>query len=192
MKFRYFILKGDSLKAYLESEKKEFEQMEAQRKALLEDRDDIESYRPGQGGGIMAIKFKEGKQPAGFVSASKNLSDDEVRPHARSKEAKPWRDLLSSIRIQESCQGFLTKSISLPDWIIGGPSPNGFGSTMYSSRAGHVGDKVYVEVPQGEKPYEPHEDLEEVKGWEFEKACEESKDFDYKFCYVMRSRTTTA
>lgn len=190
MKFRYFKLKGKSLKVYLESEKKEMGQRKAMTKVLLEDRDDIENFRTSHGD-VYCVKFKEGMQPSGFVKAHKDLSPREVRPHGRSKEAKPWRELFKSLSVTEDCQSEIRKFMKLPDFVLGGPSGRGFGRACYSSRVGHVGDDVFVEVPVSEEtPYEPHDDLKEVKGWQFEKAIEESDD-ELGAVYKLTSRASS-
>ena len=173
MNFRYFKLTGQALKAYLSSEATEMEQRNAVTKALLKDRDDIESYRPSRTGGIVSILFKEGMQPEGFVRASKNLPPDEVRPHGKSKIAKPWRELLKSLHITENCQKNTRSLLDLPTFIIGN------GMRAYSSRIGHVGEDVFVEVPDKDNSFVPMKDLVEVKNWEFVKACEEAVNYEY-------------
>ena len=104
MKFRYFILQGESLAFYLAAEEKEFLQRHNQHEILLGQRDDIESFRPDHSGGIMSILFKEGKQPKGMIRAHKDLPKNEVRPHATNKDAKELRDLLKSLRVTEDSQ----------------------------------------------------------------------------------------
>ena len=189
MKFRYFILNGGARRAYLKSEKKEMAQRIALHKALLKDRDDIQSYRPSRDGGVASMVFKEGKQPAGFVRASKKLSKEEVRPHGKSKEAKSWRDLLKSLAVSEDCQAVLCKELGLPVFVPGANSSSRTGMSMYSSRSGHVGQRVYVEVPEETGgPFEPSGDMREVEAWMFEKACSEAEGYDYGKVYVLPSR----
>lgn len=190
MKFRYFILQGESRKAFLKSEREEMDQRIAQRKALLEDRNDIESFRSGHDGKIFCITFKDGKQPDGFVRASKKLPPKEVRPHGKSKEAKPWRELLASLDVTEDCQAVICKLLDLPEYVPGAHSGSRSGMGLFSSRIGHVGKKVFVEVPvSAERAFEPHKDLKEVEGWRYEKAVAEAEDFEYtKRVYVMGSR----
>ena len=194
MNFRYFILKGESLKAYLDSEAKEMEQREAQRKALLEDRDDIESFRPGHSGGILSIKFKDGKQPEGFIRADRRLPKNEVRPHSRKPESKEWRKLLADLRVTEDSQKLAIKAMGLPSFVTGTSSRSPSGIAMYNSRFGHVGEQVIVEVPaETKEEFKPGVDLAEIRPWEFEKLVEESEEYEYKNpCYTMTSRMVTA
>jgi hypothetical protein len=180
MKFRYFIMRGKSLETFLASEQRELEQRRRMFQALLRDRDDILSYRPGHDGGVLSLTFK-GDSPKCFVRASRKLSPDEVRPHGKSKEAKPWRELLESLRVTEDCQKTACKLLGLPVMACDGRK-------LFSSHVGHVGSEVYVEAPVSpEEPYEPHEDLVEVKAWEFEKAVEEAPESEEKG-YVLESR----
>ena len=186
MKFRYFLVRGETLKAYLVSEKTEMEQYEAQSKALLKDRDDIESYRPSRTGGIDSLIFKAGKQPEGMVRASKNLPKEEVMPHGKKKEMAPFREFLKSVKVTEDCQALAIKLLGLPTFVIGAHAMSRSGMAMYHSRIGHVGTQVVVEVPVADpnsenpvdkKPYPGHADLQEIEAWKYVKLHADFKDF---------------
>ncbi len=187
MNFRYFILSGPSLDVYLESEKKEMDQIVARNKILIKDRDDVDHYRPGRGGHLFSITFKDGKQPPGMIRADNKLSKKEVRPHSRSKEAAPMRELFKSVRITEDCQKTIINLLNLPCQVFGSSESSRSGLAMWTSRVGHVGDLVIVEVPDELKEI-THPDLKEIADWEFLKMHHESKDHDYNLVYVLSSR----
>jgi len=177
MKFRYFKLTGKSLKAYLKSEKLEGKQLLAQHKALVIDRDDIESYRRSDDGGVFSIIFKKGMQPPGMVRASTRLTKDEVRPAKRGDEAKPFREFLESIKVTENCQETACRNLGLPTFAIG-PGVNGR-TCRFTSRIGHVGDDVFVEVPidtDERRKFTSHADMVEIKQWEYMKAWEDAEE----------------
>ena len=174
MNRRYFKLTGDSLKAYLESESKEFAQRKRRTEVIL-GYPGVQGYRPSHNG-VRAIIFKPGEQPEGMVRASKLLTVNEVRPHKSSKIAKPIRDLIASIRVTEDCQKLIRTRLNLPTCVYRGRE-------LHQTAIGHVGEVVFVSVPVREPnsdnpqpPFEGHTDLVEVKKWEFVKACEEHID----------------
>ena len=191
-KFRYFVLSGEALKLYLESEKLEFEQKQRQFDALLKDRDDIESFRPGSNGGVVAIRFKKGRKPTEdkvMVSAGKRFSSYEVRPHKKSKEAAEWRELLDSIRVTENSTNKAVAYVGAPTMVFGG---GGF----FNSRVGHVGPEVILEcrsdeglIDREKRNYQGHEDLTEIDQLEYERRIAANKDYEYKTpLYTMTSR----
>ena len=202
MKFRYFKLTGASLKAYADSESKEMGQRHNRADALLKGRDDIESFRPGRNGGIMSLIFKEGMQPEGMVRADRRLPKEEVRPSkANSKAgrlAKPFRDFLETVKVTEDCQVVVCKALNLPTFVTGSNTLSRTGMACYSSRVGHVGADVVIEVPveegergksDGFKPFEPHTDMDEMKAWEYVKACEEAEGHKHEDqCYCLEAR----
>jgi len=66
------------------------------------------------------------------------------------------------------------------------------GVCFYGTRFGHVGDDVYVEVPEnkdsdGHRELDIPSDMIEVKTWEFVKACEEAGECEGR-CYVMTTK----
>jgi hypothetical protein len=187
MKFRYFILSGPSLEAYLASEAKEMEQRAFQHKTLLTSFD-IESYRPNHNGGVASLIFKEGKQPEGMVRAHKNLDKKEVFPHAKLAVAAPIRELLKTVQVTENSQGNICSLLKLPMCVCGPHHISRSGMAMYHSRAGHVGPNVVIEVPakdesgdpEAKKPFGGHPDLKEIEVWEYLKLHADFKDFkDY-------------
>ena len=198
MKFRYFILQGDSLNAYLESEKKEMAQVHNVADVLLKQRDDIESYRPSRQGGVDSIIFKPGKQPPGMIRASKQLPANEVRPHAKDKAAAPFRELLAGLRVTESCQKVIVLALKLPTFICGPHTMSRSGMALYTSRVGHVGPHVIVEIPVANEnsenpadktPYPGHPDLKEIQMWEYVKMFQDFKDFKAESeHYVLKLR----
>lgn len=196
MKFRYFKLVGESLAEFLADEREEMLQRDSQRRALLKDRDDVEGFRCGRNGRVLSIKFKEGRRPDGFVMADRKLSKDEVKPSSRDAASKEWRELLESIRVTVDCQAMLRKRLRLPDFVPGMLPSCNTGMALYHSRAGHVGQDVYVEVPLSgsssdpkNKPFAGHPDLEPCETWEYVKCAKEAEGFSYaERCYVLESR----
>ncbi len=181
------------MEAYVASESEEMRQAKAQAKALLEDRDDIKAFRPGRDGNVMAITFKKGRQPPGMIRAHRKLSKDEVRPAARGKESKPFRDFLATVKVTENCQSFIMDRLGLPAYVSGSHTLSHTGMACYSSRTGHVGADVIVEVPVGDgedaKPFKPHADMEEIKPWQYIKACEEAEGYKHEDrCYCLEAR----
>ena len=174
MKYRYFRLSGASREIYLESEAKEHTQHRHQLKVMYDDYGDtFQAYRPSDDGSIFSVIFQKGKHVDGFVRASSNLSDDEVRPHVNQKKVQKWRDLFDSVKVTERSTRVISKHLGCPDSVFD-RSP--FGMFFVYSRVGHVGAEIFVEVPDKENTYEGHPDLTEVESWEFEKAVAESKN----------------
>lgn len=187
MEFSYFELQGESLALFLEEERAEQKQNEQLHKALMEDRDDIESYRMGNDGEVFSLKFREGTQPPGMVRASRKLSAKEVRPSKRGKEAKAFRDFLHGIQVTADCLSVIKKKLSLPSMVLGSRAGQMY---FYGCRVGHVGPKVIVEVPNEDGKWESDsDDLVPLKSWEFHKALEDFKDFDYKGVFRLIART---
>jgi len=190
MKFRYFILSGPSLDAYLASEAKEMAQKQNLHEVLLVRRDDIESYRPNHFGGVASLVFKEGKQPPGMVRAHKTLDKKEVFPHAKLAVAAEIRDLLKSVQITEDSQRVICALLKLPTMVSGEHHISRSGMALYHSRIGHVGPNVIVEIPVGDendlnpenrKSFDGHPDMKEIETWEYQKLHADFKDFkDYK------------
>ena len=197
MKFRYFILEGKAKELYVASEIKEMNQEQNVAEVLLHQRDDIESYRPSRSGGIESIVFKAGKQPEGMIRVSKDLPKNEVRPHGKKKEMAPFREFLESLRVTEDCQQTIIDFLKLPQMVIGRSASSRTGMAMFSSRAGHVGDNVIVEIPVQEEnsehsnhntAYAGHEDLKEIQNWEYVKMHEDFKDYKYGTVYFLGMR----
>lgn len=196
MKFRYFIVNGASRQAYLDFEKKEHDQRVAINKVMFEERNDIESYRPGRSGGVLSVTFKPGMQPPGMVRASRDLPESEVRPHAKSKDAAPMREFFEKLRVTENCQESFRKLLSLPSLVVGMHSGSPSGLAGYSSRVGHVGENIVAEVPDAEvsdsghihEKFTPHEDLKEIEFWEYAKLHADNKNFSYGGVYVLGMR----
>lgn len=194
MKFRYFVISGESLNSYLESEKKEFLQKDKQFNTLLKDRGDIESYMPSQTGGVSALVFKSGKQPEGMVVFDKKNPRNGVRPHAKLPIAKPFRDLLESIKVTENSQEKILQLLGLPTYVFGAHEGSRTGLALFTSRVGHVGTNLIAEVPTSEDPnaikkvYETHVDLKEIAMWEYVKMHEDFKDYDNGRVYILTLR----
>jgi hypothetical protein len=186
MKFRYFFVEGASKEAYLKSELTEIDQRLAVTDKLLKQRDDIEAYRLDRDGRLCSLIFKEGRQPPGMIRAHASLPKKEVRPHGKSKEAKPMRDFFESIRVTEDCQKMITKQMNLPSMVFGSHSGSRSGLAAFGSRIGHVGPHLVAEVPEpdndhrgeGYKPFAGHEDLKEMEFWQYAKLQEENKDYE--------------
>ena len=148
MKFRYFELTGEELKAYLDAEAEEFRQRQYQSDILLQNHgDEVEAFRPDHRGGVMSIVFKEGKQPDGFIKARRDLPKKEVRPSKKGKAAEPWRKLLDEIKVTVDCQDETRARLGLPTYVAGPDRHSRSGMALYSTVFGHVGDKVIARVP---------------------------------------------
>ncbi len=199
MKFRYFILEGRTRDVYLGLEKQEMEQRQRQADALMKERDDIEFFRPNHGGGVASIKFKPGKQPEGMVRAHKDLPKEEVIPHATLKVAEPWRELLKSIQVKVDCQQGIINHMVLPSMVLG-DHPGRTGMAMYTSRVGHVGPHVVLEVPVPNPkmdnnpavvnvpPHASWAEAKEIQDWEYVKLHADFADFKYGLVYALKAR----
>jgi hypothetical protein len=186
MNFQYYVLSGETLNAYLESEKKEFQQKQHRHKVLTQDHEDkIEKYSEDRNGNINAIKFKEGKQPEGFMPAEYGISKKWVRPKKKDKASEAWRKLLDEIKVTENCQAYISKLCNLPTFVASRETRR-----VYSSRVGHVGDKVFVEIPYAKKTDEifNHQDFKFVEVWEFEKYYSENTKNIFESGYNLNSR----
>jgi len=195
MKFRYFVITGKSLNSYLESEKKELDQRDRQVNVLLKERDDIESFLPSHTGKVLALVFKSGKQPEGMVVFDKKNLRNGVRPHAKLPVAKPFRDLLESIKVTENSQEKILQLLGLPTHVVGAHEGSRIGLAMFTSRVGHVGTNLIAEVPTSEdkdavikKDFETHPDLKEIAMWEYVKMHEDFKDYDNGRAYILTLR----
>jgi hypothetical protein len=195
MKFRYFELTGDELKAYLDAEEQEFLQIHRQNDILLKDHgDEIEGFRPNRAGRLLSVVFKKGKQPQGMVRADKSLPKNEVRPHAKAPAAAEWRNIFEEASVTVRCQEVICTSLRLPVFISG-PNPHGHGMCLFNSRVGHVGPKVVVEGPgdQGRDPdpksFVAPACMKELEGWEVEKLQAEAKTYIHGGpCYALPSK----
>jgi hypothetical protein len=186
MRFCYFLLKGESLEFFLEKEKQEIEQRHRQWEVLMGSDLNIEEFSVSRTGKIVAIKFKPGKQPNGFVHAGRSFSKRYVRPSMRGKDAAKWRELIERLNVTDDCMTAIRTKCGLPTFVIDSHTMN-----AYNSIVGHVGGEVFVEVPyatDGNAGFIGHPDLEPVESWEFEKAYSEAKDYKYDSCFRLTSR----
>ena len=70
---------------------------------------------------------------------------------------------------------------------------------MYTSRVGHVGPNVLVEIPtpdaksqnpDDKKPFAGHPDLKEIADWEYLKLHADFKEYGYARCFRLPARET--
>ena len=193
MKFRYFILSGDSKNKYLNAEKKNMDELQHIHEELFDKRNDIEQAYQNYSGSVIGIIFKEGKKPEGFVPLDKNrFKENVVRPHKSDKKIQEIRDWFNSLIVKENCQEYILKELNLPRYVSGRKEGRLY---MFNSRVGHVGEFVIVEVPFQENQEMPedldgnkinsynekyiNQDFKEIQYWEFAKLFEDNKDYKY-------------
>lgn len=185
-KYRYFELTGESLELYLEAEEREMAFRADVRDKL--EKKGVEEWvgHPNSGD---PIAFVAEEKPEGcrlFKWNGKTPYPNMWEPY-KGKRGGEWREFLDSLMKPDDCksQDILIKHLSLPMWVpISKPSPRGHGVVALNSAVGHAGDKVFVRVPTEVRNWEPHEDMKEVKEWEFMKCKEEAEEYEEP-CYTL-------
>ena len=184
-KYRYFELTGESLDLYLEVEKREMDFRSDVRDQLAK-RGIEEWVGDPRTGDPIAFAMDECPEGCRVFTWNRKKQPGFYEPY-KNKRGGEWREFIDSLKKPDDLksQDVLVEHLGLPMWVTTSqPSPRGHGVVILSSAVGHAGDKIFVRVPTEVKDWEPHDDMKEVKEWEFVKCKEETDEYEEP-CYTL-------